>query len=340
MYECPKCQKSCKNKDKYEGHMYHKHNKYKYIDLFAGTGAFSHSFGRDQRYECVYSNDIDFGSKCIYQLNHPEHRFTNNDINDVDVKTIPSHNIMCCGFSCQPFSIAGKREGFNDSRSNVFYKILDIMKYHKPAIVILENVKNLKTHDHGCTYKYIRNKIRELGYDMKVSILDTCKMTSIPQHRERIYILCFKYTEDYEAFDFQFETHKLKSISSLLETDIDDKYYYTDKYIVYDKVQDGVKKHINTDTVYQYRRQYVRENKSSVCPTLTANMGGGGHNVPLIKDDNGIRKLTPRECFNLQGFSKDYKLPPISDSKLYKLAGNAVSVPVINQLIDKITKIL
>ena len=90
------------------------------------------------------------------------------------------------------------------------------------------------------------------------------------------------------------------------------------------------------NVIYQYRRYYVRENKSNCCPTLTANMGGGGHNVPLLKDDKGIRKLTPRECFNLQGFPKDYLLPNISDSELYKLAGNAVSIPVIELIINKL----
>ena len=102
----------------------------------------------------------------------------------------------------------------------------------------------------------------------------------------------------------------------------------------------NITKHISTNTIYQYRRYYVRENKNRVCPTLTANMGGGGHNVPLLLDDKGIRKLTPRECFNLQGFPKDYKLPNISTSKLYSLAGNAVSIPVVSLIANKLVELL
>ena len=114
-------------------------------------------------------------------------------------------------------------------------------------------------------------------------------------------------------------------------------YYYTDKYKVYQAIKDGITKSVDENAIYQYRRYYVRENKSGVCPTLTANMGGGGHNVPLIKDDKGIRKLTPRECFNLQGFPQNYQLPTtLSDTKLYKLSGNAVSVPVVQLLAQKI----
>ena len=124
----------------------------------------------------------------------------------------------------------------------------------------------------------------------------------------------------------------------MLEENVGDKYYYTDKFKVFDKVKEEVTKHINTNTIYQYRRFYIRENMSNVCPTLTANMGSGWHNVPLLKDDKGIRKLTPRECFNLQGFPGNYKLPEICDSKLYKLAGNAVSVPVVELIINKLIR--
>ena len=132
-----------------------------------------------------------------------------------------------------------------------------------------------------------------------------------------------------------------KQIKELLTTEeIHDKYYYTDRFKVYDAVKEGVTKSIDENVLYQYRRYYVRENKNNVCPTLTANMGGGGHNVPLLKDKKGIRRLTPRECFNLQGFPLDYKLPDISDSALYKLAGNAVSIPVVEQIAYKISKLI
>ena len=126
----------------------------------------------------------------------------------------------------------------------------------------------------------------------------------------------------------------------MLEKNINDKYYYSDRFKVFEEVEKGVTKHISENVLYQYRRYYVRENKSSSCPTLTANMGGGGHNVPLLKDDKGIRKLTPRECFNLQGFPKNYKLPEVCDSDLYKLAGNAVSLPVVELIVNKLEGII
>ena len=118
------------------------------------------------------------------------------------------------------------------------------------------------------------------------------------------------------------------------------KYYYSDRFKVFEEIEKGITKNISENVLYQYRRFYVRENKSNCCPTLTANMGGGGHNVPLLKDDNGIRKLTPREFFNLQGFPSDYKLAEVCDSALYKLAGNAVSVPVVDLIVSKLEGII
>lgn len=177
------------------------------------------------------------------------------------------------------------------------------------------------SHDNGNTFKVIKDNLENIGYKIKYDVFDTCKITKIPQHRERIYIVGFRDQKKYDDFNFNFKNVSNDKISAYLEQTIPVKYYYTNKLKVYDAIKDGITKHINTNTIYQYRRYYARENKNNCCPTLTANMGGGGHNVPLLKDDNGIRKLTPRECFNLQGFPKTYKLPNISDSKLYKLAG-------------------
>jgi len=313
---------------------------YKVIDLFAGTGAFSHVFSKYDKFESVYVNDMVEESSQIIKLNHPNVNFELADINKVNVKNIPPHNILCGGFPCQPFSIAGAQKGFNDDRSNVFWSLIEIIKYHNPEILILENVKNLTSHDKGNTFKIIEKSISELGYYIKYDILDTSKITNVPHHRERIYIICFKNKDLYDKFNFNFEKKDLNPISNYLEKSIDDKYYYKDTLKVYKEVKKNITKHINENIIYQYRRYYVRENKSNVCPTLTANMGSGGHNVPLLLDDKGIRKLTPCECFNLQGFPCDYKLPNISDSALYKLAGNAVSIPVIELIIEKINNLL
>lgn len=311
-----------------------------FIDLFAGTGAFSLALEKNNKFKCVYTNDMMECSKSIYELNNPSKNFTLKDLNEVDVNDIPSHNLLCGGFPCQPFSIAGIQKGFDDDRTNVFWKIIEILERHKPEIIILENVKNLKSHDKGNTYKVIEEKLNEVGYHIKTAILDTSKITRIPQHRERIYIVGFRNKEQYDKFNFEFNEQQKEAISNFLEENIADKYYYSDRFKVFKEIEKNVTKNISDNVLYQYRRFYVRENKSNCCPTLTANMGGGGHNVPLLKDDTGIRKLTPRECFNLQGFPSDYKLPDICDSFLYKLAGNAVSVPVVELIVGKLDKII
>ena len=303
------------------------------IDLFAGTGAFSYAFTKTGKINVVFSNDIVQPSETIYNENF-DHKLFLGDLNDIKVEDISHHDILTGGFPCQPFSIAGHREGFNDKRSNVFWKILEILDFHKPNFVVLENVKNLVSHDEGNTFKIIISNLEERGYFVKYKILNTAEITGIPHHRERIYIVCFKDKSIYEKFNLEFDKKPKKSISEILTGEkVDTKYYYTSKSSTWDLVSKSV---IKKNTIYQYRRVYVRENKSNECPTLTANMGTGGHNVPLILDDVGVRKLTPRECFNFQGFPPSYKLPKLSDSSLYKLAGNAVSVPVVQLIANRL----
>jgi DNA (cytosine-5)-methyltransferase 1 len=318
----------------------------KYVDLFAGTGAFSHVL-EEKGFQCVFANDIMESSQDIYKKNYQgngESPFVLGDLHDIPVTSIPEHELLCAGFPCQPFSIAGKQDGFRDPRSNVFWKILDIVRYHTPSVIILENVKNLMSHDDGKTFFTILSSLQEIGYFIKHAVLDTSKITSIPHHRERIYIVGFQDEHWYHQFHFDFDTVQNYPIRHYLqpEDNIPLKYYYTDNLRVFPIIHASVTKSIYTgNTVYQYRRHYVRENKHNHCPTLTANMGSGGHNVPLILDRKGIRKLTPRECFNLQGFPDTYVLPTtLSDSALYKLAGNSVSVPVIRRIIENVMAVV
>jgi DNA (cytosine-5)-methyltransferase 1 len=259
-------------------------------------------------------------------------------LNEVPVEDIPAHDILTGGFPCQPFSIAGKQAGFQDERSNVFWKILKIIDHHNPSFIVLENVKNLVSHDDGTTFEIIKTNLLERGYHIRYKVLNTSDITGVPQHRERIYIVCMKSKEVYDKFTLDFPPVPKRPIASSLEPVVGDKYYYTDKSSTWELVKNGVTK---KDTVYQYRRVYVRENKSNECPTLTANMGGGGHNVPLILDEKGIRKFTPRECFNFQGFPSSYVLPStMSDTNLYKLAGNAVSLPVVELIATRLMSLL
>jgi DNA (cytosine-5)-methyltransferase 1 len=159
---------------------------------------------------------------------------------------------------------------------------------------------------------------------------------NVPQNRERIYIVGFRDEKYKQKFKFPDPIKLTVKVSDLLERKVPEKYYYNDKPL-YEKLRGFVR---DEGKVYQWRRQYVRENKSGVCPTLTANMGMGGHNVPIIKDKKGIRKLTPLECFRIQGFPKDYILPKISDSALYKQAGNSVSVPIVEAVAKQMMKVL
>ena len=317
-------------------------SKMKLVEFCAGTGAFSLVFEKTNLVKTIFANDYEPNSEKIFNENFTI-KLKCCDINTLDSKNdIPNHDILTAGFPCQPFSIAGNQEGFNDERSNVFWKLIDIIKNHKPRVVIFENVKNLESHDKGNTFKIITNEIKQINYFFKHKILNTCDITHVPQNRERIYIICFKNKDDCDRFEFPnvINNKDKKKLSEFIEKNVDKKYYYSDKLKVWDEINTNITKNILTNTIYQYRRYYVRENKNSVCPTLTANMGSGGHNVPLLKDNDGIRKLTPRECFELQGFPSSYKFPKMSDSSLYKLAGNAVSVPVVEKIVFNIMKAL
>jgi len=306
------------------------------VDLFAGTGAFTLAFESTGIVQTVFANDINESAKNIYDMNHT-HKLTLGNLEEIAVDDIPEHDILTAGFPCQPFSLAGKQEGFNDKRSNVFWKVLEIIKHHTPRYIILENVKNLTSHDNGRTFDIIKTSLLDLGYHIKFEVLNTSDITGIPHHRERIYIVGFRNIYDKRQFEFDFERKEKVDFRQFLETDVQEKYYYNNKSAIWDKLVSSVTK---MESIYQYRRYYVRENMSNECPTLTANMGTGGHNIPIIKDGNGIRKLTPRECFNFQGFPKSYNISDISDTKLYSLAGNAVSVPVVQLIASKIVSIL
>jgi DNA (cytosine-5)-methyltransferase 1 len=312
------------------------------IDLFAGTGGFTNAFQRSGT-QCVYANDYAPESETIYNYNF-DHDLTMGDLNDIVVEDIPDHDILTGGFPCQPFSIAGQRKGFDDQRSNVFWKILEILQFHAPRYIVLENVKNLVTHDNGNTFQVITENLKECGYALCYKVLDTSKITHIPQHRERIYIVGLKCNNDEEGeffeenFNLDFAEKQNLPLSHFLEKpeNIDKKYYYSKKYAVWTAIKSAV---VKENTIYQYRRTSVRENKNGVVPTLTANMGAGGHNVPLLKDSRGIRKLTPRECFNFQGFDHEYEFPDtLSDSKLYKLAGNAITTTIAEMVAKRISE--
>lgn len=309
--------------------------------FFAGVGGIDKGF-ENNGFKTIYANEIDKYAATTYEANFSL-KVDCRDIRDVKNKEIPKFDIMLAGFPCQPFSLAGYRQGFDDEkgRGTLFLELERIFKAKKPKIIFLENVKNLVGHDNGNTFRIILDRLIKAGYHVKYQVMNGMEYGNVPQNRERIYIVAFRSKRLFEKFTFPIPIELTNSLDDVINYHgkVDDKYYYKpEKCNFYDKLKQEMTKQ---DTVYQWRRIYVRENKSNVCPTLTANMGTGGHNVPLILSDNGIRKLMPRECFNLQGFDKDFILPlNVSDTRLYMQAGNSVVVSVIDRIAQQIAQIL
>jgi len=313
---------------------------FKFVDLFAGIGGFRLAM-QNVGGKCVYTSEWDKAAKKTYQKNFGEIPF--GDITKESTKNyIPKEfDVLCAGFPCQAFSIAGNRKGFADTRGTLFFEVEKIIEKHRPKVVFLENVKNLVSHDKGKTFKVIIEILKEkLGYKVFSSVLNSMTHANIPQNRERIFIVAFdpKQVRNFHEFKFPEKIRLNKTIHDILEKGKqEERYYYPKDHQYYPELKKAM---TSKDTVYQWRRVYVRENKSNVCPTLTANMGTGGHNVPLIKDNYGIRKLTPRECFSFQGYPQNYVLPNLANGKLYMQAGNSVTTTLIERIANEITKVL
>lgn len=314
--------------------------KFTFIDLFAGIGGFRialQSLGG----KCVFSSEWDANAQKTYFYNFGEIPY--GDITKESIKNcIPDgFDVLCAGFPCQAFSIAGYRKGFEDTRGTLFFDVAEIIKRKRPKAVFLENVKNLYTHDNGKTFAVIKATLEELGYVVYHKVMNSMEYANVPQNRERIFIVCFdpKQVKNHHQFSFPERTELTHTIHDCIDPEINDKaLFYGAKFIHYEELKRDM---VSMDTIYQWRRQYVRENKSNVCPTLTANMGTGGHNVPLILTKYGIRKLSPKECINFQGYPQEYQFPTsIANSAKYKQAGNSVVVPLITKVCQNIISII
>ena len=311
-------------------------NGLRVASLFAGIGGICYGFMQAGA-QIVWANEIDKDACKTYRHNFGGEYLAEGDIKEVNPDDIPEIDILNGGFPCQAFSVAGYRKGFDDERGNLFFEITRILEYKRPKAILLENVKNLEGHDKGNTFRIIKEQLELLGYHVHHKVLNTMEYGNVPQNRERIYIVGFLSEEAYAKFEYPKPVELTKTIHDII--DITEKkplglYYENSKYY-----PELVKTMTKKDTVYQWRRIYCRENKSNVCPTLTANMGTGGHNVPLILDNFGIRKLTPEECVGFQGFPEEFEFPKdISNASKYKQAGNSVSVPVIKRIAENMIK--
>lgn len=319
--------------------------KLKCASFFAGVGGIDLGFEQTGAFEIIYANEIDEYPVRTYELNHKT-KVDCRNICDVKAEEIPDFDVMIAGWPCTDVSLAGLRKGFFDengdlTRSGLYMELVRIFEAKKPKIIFLENVKNLIGHDGGNTFRVVTNTLTKAGYQFKYAVLNAMEYGNVPQNRERIYIVAFQDEEYFKNFQFPMPIQLTSKLSDIIdfENKIDEKYYYTPgkyKGDIYEKLVEAMD---DPDTVYQWRRKYVRKNMSGVVPTLTANQGEGGHNVCLIMTKHGIRKMTPHECFNTQGFPSDFKLPEdMSDARLYKQAGNSVCVSVIHRIAENIVK--
>ena len=300
-----------------------------FIDLFAGIGGIRLAFEQVGG-KCVYSSEWDKYCQQTYYANFGEK--PDGDITKVDAKDIPEHDILVAGFPCQPFSIAGvskkvsmgRKTGFEDkTQGTLFFDVCRILKEKRPKAFMLENVKNLKSHDKGRTFKIIEESLAELKYKVFYDILDG--QNYVPQHRERIIIVGFdmkRYGDDVN-FNFDITSTKPKQVMrDILEKEVDEKYTLSDKLWTY--LQNYSAKHKAVGNGFGYGIAPL----DGISRTLSARYYKDGSEILIAQNRKNPRRLTPRECARLQGFPETFIIP-VSDTQAYKQFGNSVVVPLI-----------
>jgi len=307
-----------------------------YIDLFCGLGAFHTAFNRinilknEIKYTCVLASDIDEGVRNIYEENYgikPE-----GDINKINIDVMPDFDILCAGFPCQPFSIAGNQKGFEDkTRGNLFYKILEIIDKKQPETLMLENVKNLHTIHNGETFKTIKSELENRGYNVSYKVIDSRYYNS-PQSRQRIYIICNKD----KNYTFREINRPIVPVSTIIDNTISEFFNFTPKYKLEKCSGKSMMKYklINKETG-KGGRQGERVYDITKCgPTICASSGGPGAKTGLYYFDDKIRTLTINETLKMFGFDHSYKYESLSNKKdmLFYL-GNCIVVNVLEELI-------
>lgn len=314
-----------------------RHHPLSFIDLCAGVGGFHLAF--DGLAQCVLVSERDEAARRTYALNFGADLGKRRvpfvgDLYAIAPAMVPRHDILCAGFPCQPFSIAGTQEGFTHSEGNMFFMILQLLHAQRTPVLLLENVKNLQSHDGGRTFALIKQHLEQEGYFLKHQVLDGSKYGNVPQHRERVFIVGFRDKAAWNRFEFPAPLPLSQTVDKVIDFGKRQtgSVYQTDtsRKVVREMLA-GVKK---KGVFYRLHRSHVVENKHPVCPTLMA--VGANTDFPLIRDNYGVRRLTPRECFDLQGFPDDFVLPEMPDSQLYKQAGNSIVVPVARRIAERI----
>lgn len=312
--------------------------KYRVASMFAGIGGIDLGL-KQAGFEIVWANEIDKFACATYKANLGGDHLLNCDIRKVNENDIPDFDVLVAGFPCQPFSIAGKQRGFCDDRGQLFFEIKRIIKAKKPKVVFLENVANLIEHDKGKSFEQVYLSLMEEGYIVRYSTQNPKTHANIPQQRNRIFIVAFLNLEQSSLFKFPDEIPLTTKITDIINKHDrhDDCYYYTRTHPLYNEMCRKVQKEglIHRISDYGISKGY------NLCPTLTANMGTYPDRVHILKDDYGIRKLTPYECLALQGYPKSFKFPRgITLSQAYKQIGNSVCVPIIYNIALNILKSL
>jgi len=310
-------------------------NKIRYIDLFCGLGAFHTAFNASSEFECVLACDIDEGVRAIYKANYNIE--PKSDIRKIDVDTIPDFEVMCAGFPCQPFSIAGNGEGFKDAeKGNLFFDILKIIDRKNPPMCILENVKNLKTHDKGNTYKKIETELKTRGYTITSKVINATEYGS-PQARHRIFIVA---TKD-KAFVIPSGNKTQIPVATIIDESVVHNTIDTEKY---DLVKKPTKKNVfgkpNVlfDVISKKTKNGGRQGErvysiESAGVTVCASSGGPGAKTGLYKVGTAIRRLTVKETLAMFGFPATYQFPSTSDENALFYLGNSIVVNVVSAFV-------
>ncbi len=306
----------------------------RFIDLFCGMGGFRLAF-EAQKCKCVYSSDIDDYACQTYQLNFSD--YPKSDITKVKASDIPDFDILCAGFPCQPFSIAGKRLGFEDTRGTLFFDVARILKEKKPMAFLLENVRGLSNHDGGKTLNVILNTLNELGYETEWKVLNA-KDYGVPQNRERWYCIGIRKDLNLKLPSFPDKKELSYTLQDIILKKADSSYDSTD--ICLKNIASNIaKKNIKitkTTLAYEIRPSRCQFALGNISPCLTAKMGTGGNNVPVVVKQG--RKLTERECLRIMGYPESYKV--YTGHHTYKQIGNSVVVPVLTELAQRLVSSL